>query len=617
MDNELRQLRDQYSEGYDFLSARKIRQVAQLGLMNNLQRGDQNISSTTLFSLFNRVHSSLYSDVITVKFIPPEDSDNKKTETLNKLQQNDYREMEKWKLDYDWIWNTAFYGDGFCETIKWDKKRKMLVPEIVNPLMMIYDPYFAEPDEWRYYGKWITKSAVQLKEMAKAGLLEKDFNLDALPSGFDPDIWAYKSIHDAARMGTPVPDDTSNKNNKIYQIHEQFTYDDDGNKTAFWTDKNFSKKIYKKKIDWEEGWPIVRKQVFREPNSSISISVPDLLEDKHRAKSVLYNLMYMAAKDEANPSYLYNPDLVKDVSVFFQRQIEQHIPVEDIERAVKKLNLGPAVSNSLLQFVGILNNESTDAIGSTMVQPVMPRGKKSATESALAQQIADLTAALQSKILGIGEKQFWSHWYNQHLKHMKQADEKIITLTSVSGVSFEKIKLDDIKTKYPPKIEILSQREADYKELVKRRDTMQIYPEIVKQMTPKEIDNFNKFVFFPQFIKDSSTIDRIIPKSMDEIKAEQENDILEKDELANIDPQDDDEIHMYIHYMAKRTSATWAHILSHEYQLSQKKQKQNEQPPPQQGATKIKNNTENNAEAAAPLGQEMGDDLARGMARTR
>jgi len=603
-------LNDFYREGFDFISLRKTRQVSQLNLFNNLQRGDENIASTTLFSLFNRVHSSLYSDVITVKFIPPEDSDYKKTEVLNKLQQNDYREMEKWKLDYDWLWNATFYGDGFIETIKWDNERKMMMPEVVNNLMMIYDPYFAEPNEWRYYGKWITKSAIDLKNMAKLGILEKGFDLSKLPQGFDPDIWNYKTLHDLARLGTGVADASSVKFNQVYQIFEMYSYDEDGSKNVFWLDKNFTQILKKKKLDlkFDDPWPIVRKQIFREPNSSISISVPDLIEDKHRAKSVLYNLMYLASKDEANPIYAYNPDIVRDVSQFFQRQIEQHIPMDDIERGVKRLNLGPAVSNSLLQMVSLLNNESTDAVGTAIVQPIMPRGKKSATEAALIQQIADLTASLQSKILGIGEKEFWSHWYQNHLRHMKQADKKVLTLTNISSVTFETITIDDIKTKYPPKIEILSQREADYKELVRRRDWMQIYPVIMKQMGVKALNNLNKFVFFPMFIKDSSTVDRIIPKSIQEIQAEEENGILENDKLPKISRSDDDETHIYTHRMAKKTISTWSHIIAHEGQLAEKNQQMEMQMAQEK---QIKNNTGNDVEAAVPLVQETGDDLAR------
>lgn len=605
----LRRLQDEYNEGQDFIRNRKLRQVNQLALLNNLNRGDQNIASTTLFSLFNRVHSSLYSDVLTVKFIPPEDSDYKKTEVLNKLQVNDYREMEKYKLDYDWTWNTAFYGDGYVSTLKWDHERKIMVPEVMNNLMFVYDPFFAEIQQWRYYGTWISRSEMQLKRLQLDGVLNEEVDIKRLSPGMDPDVWNWRSIHDVARMGTTVPDTTYVRGNQVYQLLEWYSHDEDGDKCVYWLDKDFTQILRYSKLELGEDkrWPLVRKQIFREPNSSISISVPDLIEDKHRAKSVLYNLMYIAAKDEANPIYAYNPDVIKDVSQFFQRQVEQHIPMDDIEKGVKRLNMGPGVTTSLLQFVNILNTESTDSIGTTMVQPISQKGKKSATESALAQQIADLTASLQSKILGMGEKDFWSHWYQRYLHFMKDAGQKTISLTNIDSNIFEHIQLDDIKTKFPPKIEILSQRDADYKELVKRRDWMQMYPVVTKTMSPKALSSFNKFVFLPMFVKDSSTIDRIVPKSMDEIKSEQENELLEQNKLQRVSPEEDDEMHLYVHYMAKKTPATWAHIFAHEMQAAQKKKQAEEQ----QTGDKIKNNTDNNTEAAVPLVQETGDELAK------
>lgn len=611
MNDLLKTLESQYNEGQDFLRSRKTRQVKQLALMNNLQRGDEKIASTMLPSLFNRVHSSLYSDVPTVRFVPPDDTDFKKTEALNKLQVNDYREMEKWQIDYDWLWNTLFYGDGFVNTWGWDSRNKIMKPEVWNNLMMIYDPYFAEPKEWRYFGQWLTKSGAQLRQLEKAGLLEPNFDIRTLQAGFDPDIWSYKSQHDSARMGTPVAESSYARHNNIYQIFEQYTFDNEGNRWIFWTDKGFSKILRRKKLNLkdEDPWPLVRKQIFREPNSSISISIPDMIEDKHRAKSVLYNLMYISAKDEANPTYLYNPEIVKDVSQFLQRQVEQHIPVDDIERAAKRMNTGQSTSPSLLQFVSMLNTESSEVVGTTMVQPISPKGKKSATESALAQQIADQAAALQSKILGAGEKEFWSHWYRQYLRNMKQADEKLITIVGVTMPSFEKVKLEDIKTKYPPKIEIMSQRDADYKELVMRRDLMQIYPAIQGEMDPKAKMAFDKFVFYPRFIKDSTTIDRIIPKSLDELKAEEENDILDQNKITPVAPTDDDGVHIYSHRNAKNTAAKWAHILTHEHQLAQKKQQQEQVQ--QQGQEQLKNYTANNMEGAVPLSQETGDHLAK------
>ena len=125
-----------YDESFFYLNPRKIRQVNQLALLNNLQRGDENIASTLLLTLFNRVMASLYDDKMQVKFVPSEELDQKKVNSLNILAQNDYREMDKPQLDYDWVWDTLFFGRGYMETLRFDAKRKILKPHVINPLVL-------------------------------------------------------------------------------------------------------------------------------------------------------------------------------------------------------------------------------------------------------------------------------------------------------------------------------------------------------------------------------------------------------------------------------------------------------------------------------------------------
>ena len=52
---ELKAFYSKYDESFQFGERRKNRQVAQLTLLNNLQRGDENIASTLLITLFNRI----------------------------------------------------------------------------------------------------------------------------------------------------------------------------------------------------------------------------------------------------------------------------------------------------------------------------------------------------------------------------------------------------------------------------------------------------------------------------------------------------------------------------------------------------------------------------------
>lgn len=63
-------IRQYYNESFNFLQARKKRQAAQLTLLNNLRRGDQNIASTLMLTLFDRFMASVYDDKMQVKFLP-------------------------------------------------------------------------------------------------------------------------------------------------------------------------------------------------------------------------------------------------------------------------------------------------------------------------------------------------------------------------------------------------------------------------------------------------------------------------------------------------------------------------------------------------------------------
>jgi len=48
---------------------------------------------------------------------------------FNTLAQSDYLEMDKARTDYDWMWDTLFFGRGYCETLRFNKKRTMAVAQ--------------------------------------------------------------------------------------------------------------------------------------------------------------------------------------------------------------------------------------------------------------------------------------------------------------------------------------------------------------------------------------------------------------------------------------------------------------------------------------------------------
>lgn len=582
MDNTVAVIHTRYDESFNFLQARKKRQAQQLKLLVNLQKGDQNIASTMLLTLFNRVMSSLYDDKIQIKFLPSQGINQDQINAFNMLAQSDFLEMGKSKLDYDWCWDTLFYGRGYMETLRFNKKKKIMEPHVVNPLVFGYDPVVSEVQQWRYYWKWITKNKWEIDRLIKNGTITGIKNTTELASGVESYLWEYKTIVDQARDGIePSPDPGTLD---VFQILEYFGYDEDGDKCVYWVDKNFSKILMKEKLelDYEEDgfskWPIVVKESYRQPHSSLPFSVADLLDDKHRAKSVLLNLAFIAAKDEANPIYLYNTDKVEDVTQFLSRQVNQHIPVSDVNDAVQPLNKAQSMSPELINFIRVLESEAEDPMGAG--KPMQSTGSSSsgntATQAAIDQQLNDMAQSLLSKVMQFGEAEFWAHWFHAYAKHGKELGSKMANIVGVKGIDTKEIDLSLFTTNYPPGVLVYSAKEAEYKELVLRRDLMQLYPQLAATMDPDGMRNFNKHVFFPKFLQDPSLIDIMFPKTLDEMKAEAENEMLKKDEMPDVAETDDHTTHIYMHHMVQpKTNATWFHIAWHEEELA--KQKQQEQ----------------------------------------
>ena len=87
----------------------------------------------------------------------------------------------------------------------------------------------------------------------------------------------------------------------------------------------------------------------------------------------------------------------------------------------------------------------------------------------------------------------------------------------------------------------------------------------MQTLGPEGMRNFNKHVFFPKFLQDPSLIDVMFPNTLDEIKAEEENEILKKNEYPRVLETDDHLTHIYMHQMVQpKTLATWFHIGEHE-----------------------------------------------------
>jgi len=231
------------------------------------------------------------------------------------------------------------------------------------------------------------------------------------------------------------------------------------------------------------------------------------------------------------------------------------------------------MSAGLIQFISMLTQEANEPVGTGVVlQPQKNKTSNTATEAAITQQLNDMAQSLQSKIMQFGEAEFWSHWFHRYAKYADELKEKMANIVGVKGVTSQMIDMKDFNTDFPPGVLVYSAKEAEYKELVLRRDLMQLYPALVQTLDPDGLRNFNKHVFFPKFLQDPSLIDVMLPKTLDEIKSEDENEILAKDEYQAVAPTDNHTTHIYTHQMLQpKTWALWFHLAEHEKALAEQK----------------------------------------------
>ncbi len=237
------------------------------------------------------------------------------------------------------------------------------------------------------------------------------------------------------------------------------------------------------------------------------------------------------------------------------------------------------MSPELMNFISMLTQEANEPIGTGQtLQPNDSQGEQTATKTSIDQQLSDIAQSLQSKVMQFGEQEFWMHWFNRYAKYADDLETKMANIVGVKGVSSQIIDLKQFKTDYPPRVMVYSTKEAEYKNLVKRRDMMNLYPNLVQTMDPDGLRNFQKHVFWPLMLEEPSLVDIMFPKTLDEMNAEAENEQLKDGMMPDVKETDNHTTHLYTHMMSEpKTWATWMHIHWHQELLAQQTAQQQKQ----------------------------------------
>lgn len=562
------QIETEFIVAQDFIRPKWDEWAIRLKLYNNQRRDKAAIGDPLLFSIHQTVLASLYDDKLGITFSARERGDEETADNLTGLAEFDYDEMEKSELDYYWDWDTTFFGRGLVLLMDFDRTLKCPVPLQIDPFTFYRDPRAVSvrgdlrgKGSLRFCG---FEERMTKNEMRDCGVY---FNLDQLKKADN----SYNSIIDQNRelrnqaqgRGESVDSRyTLRGENQEFRVLVWFTHYQ-GKKVMVHLANDRKTVIRYTELPEERKWfPIIDRACFPISKDWDGVSIPDLVEDKQRARSVAQNLALKSIKSNLHPKYLFNSDKVK--KTYLQKEeINKHIPVDgDPAGAIVPVST-QAVQTEVNWILGILDTAAQRATATPeILQGNVGRDKRTATEIEKVSRGSDTRYSLAVKIWGWSEKRFWSEWYWLYDYYFAEdIDEKNIRINGASSPRWRKLRRGDIISNVSPDVMVESKILADAKRQLKLQGYTNFLNLALSYPAANKLFALRELGFANGVPRDLVYL--VLPETQDEMLAREENKKLDSDERVDVGAYDDHLVHIELHNRAAETPAKFAHIEAH------------------------------------------------------
>ncbi len=570
------QVQSEYKIAYDFMKPKIDEWALRLKLYNNQKRDKEAVGDPLMFTVHQTVLSSLYSDNLSTEFLGREEGDDEIAETLNTLARYDEDDMQKDIVNYEWDWDASFFGRGLCLFMEFDRKPLTPIPEVIDIMTWLRDPKAKSVNgdrkgrgAMRFGGREIRLTKRELKE---AGVYFNYSNIKEDGKDVNSVLDRNSELRaEAQGLGYDGKNNLTGEN-KDYRILEWFTYWQ-SQKVLVSLAENRTKVVRYTILD-NSPWPIIDRAIYPMSKDWDGVSIPDLTEDKQRARAVMQNLGMKGVKAGLNPMYLYNTSKITN-KADLNFDFNKFIPVNgDASNAVIPLQT-QGVKQEVKWIMDVLDTAAQKATASPdMQQGVQSNDKRTLGELQLINSKVDTRYSLSAKIFGWSEKRFWQQWYRLYKKHFKEGiDEKAIRIAGAMGYSWRKLSRADIVLHTDPDIEVESSVISEEKRFQK----LQMFRAYIKDVLAVSGNQANMRFALKKLGKLSGLtkdeIDRIIPQNIDELRSEEENTSLDNGKLVVVEPSDDDMIHIENHNRATDTPLKYAHIQAHKKAMLLKKER--------------------------------------------
>lgn len=561
----LTQVETEYRLAYDFIAPKRMENLDRLKLYSNQKKNKELVGDTLLFTVFNTVHSKLYDDRLGVVFAPGHADDTVKVDALQFVAKYDYYKFHKDQFDFDWDWYACFWGSGFLDVSAWNSKKKIMMPSVVNNFTLLIDPNgtLVNGDQrgfgaFLFWGREIAKTKNQMK--SESGY--EDFESLNPSSDYTSLQYQFK-VAQAVAQNTALQPVPVQFENDLIPLLEWWTHID-GKKYLIVTDLGFTK-VVRCKEHTNKKWPLIQRKLFPIPNDPLGVSIPDLTEDKQRAKSVLTNLGLNVAKSNLYPMRLYDRNAISPTSDFtfgFNKWIPVDGNPNEAHTTLQKQDPGQIVS----YIMDLIDQGAQKATAATsMQQGVQSEKPRSANEVVRVFDAAEARISTAAKVFGWSEREFWEWWLENYQTYFSSAHEKFVRIDGAFGPKFINISGDNFSFVEDPDIFIESKVLNDAKNQDAKQDAIAFSNLIAQDQTVNR--RYNNKRNARLFGYSTEEVNRLYPQTPDEMIAEQENDSLNRNKMVKIHINDDHVTHLLAHANADDTHAAIVHIEAHKKAL--------------------------------------------------
>ncbi len=563
----INQIASEYENAWRYTRPRIQEGILRLKLYNNQKREKTKVGDPLLFTNHQSILSVLYDDKLNVEFEGREEGDEEVADNLNSLSEFDHSDMDKSVLDYEWDWDTLAFGRGLVYFNEFDLDSKTPIPEVWDPLTFVRDPAAQSINgnrlgkgAMRYGGREVGMTKYEMKKS------KEYFNLGKLKSDegriLSLTFEAQQARSDAHGMTSLGTFDKTIGDNHELRILQWFTHFE--GKKYFVELGNERKIIVRLTPLKEEKWPIIDRPCFPMSHDWDGVSVFDILEDKQRFRSVLINLFGEHARADLHPMWLFDENKIKK-SIDKNFGFNKWIPVTGDPNSAARPLIKPQISSQAAFILNFLDISSQRALAIPELQQGVPSEKnRTLGELQLVSSKVDVRQSLTARVWGWSEKAFWKRWYEIYDRDFSSGiHKKAIRLVGAFGPTWREIDRDKIITSniLGPDIKIESRVMSEAKKI---RNYVQASQYMQIAFLDPNADRMYGLRELGKLIMTKDKVERLLPLTIDERIAKQENEELNIGNPVQVKREDNHNIHLRMHVSAKDNAASQAHIKAHE-----------------------------------------------------